>query len=207
MVRLVKGAYWDAEIKSAQVDGLAGYPVYTRKVYTDVAYLACARRLLSARAQVLPRFATHNAHTVAAILALGADGSADDYEFQCLYGMGAGLYQQLLQTPEIARPVRVYAPVGTRATLLAYLMRRLLENGADASFVHRAGSATVPVEALICDPVHEAARLAGVPHARIASPRDLFAPERRNSIGLDLDDSKVRAQLLRRNRSQSLAAD
>jgi RHH-type proline utilization regulon transcriptional repressor/proline dehydrogenase/delta 1-pyrroline-5-carboxylate dehydrogenase len=196
MVRLVKGAYWDAEIKLAQMDGLAGYPVYTRKAYTDVAYLACGRRLLAARGHVLPQFATHNAQTVAAIVEIAARAGAEDYEFQCLYGMGAGLYRRLLETPEIARPVRIYAPVGTRATLLAYLMRRLIENGAAASFVHRAAAVTMPIETLCADPADDAARHAGAPHPQIPLPRDLFAPERRNSVGVDLADAAVRVTLI-----------
>jgi RHH-type proline utilization regulon transcriptional repressor/proline dehydrogenase/delta 1-pyrroline-5-carboxylate dehydrogenase len=196
MVRLVKGAYWDGEIKWAQMDGLAGYAVYTRKAYTDVAYLACARRLLAAHAQVVPQFATHNAQTVAAIGEIAAAEGATTYEFQCLYGMGTGLYRQLLETPGIARPVRIYAPVGTRATLLAYLMRRLIENGAAASFVHRAAAAATPLETLCADPAVAAARYAGTPHPRIALPRELFAPERGNSNGVDLADAAARASLL-----------
>jgi RHH-type proline utilization regulon transcriptional repressor/proline dehydrogenase/delta 1-pyrroline-5-carboxylate dehydrogenase len=196
MVRLVKGAYWDAEIKSTQMDGLAGYPVYSRKAYTDVAYLACARRLLAAPAHVLPQFATHNAQTVAAILAIASGAGAEDYEFQCLYGMGAALYRQLLATPAIARPVRIYAPVGTRATLLAYLMRRLIENGAAASFVQRAAAASVSIESLLVEPVDEAARHAATAHPQIPLPRDLYAPERRNSLGVDLADPSARASLL-----------
>ena len=116
LVRLVKGAYWDSEIKWAQMDGLAGYPVYTRKVYTDVAYLACARRLLAAHAQVVPQFATHNAQSVAAIGEMAAAEGASECEFQCLYGMGTGLYRQLLQTPGIARPARAF-PVKPAAAL------------------------------------------------------------------------------------------
>ena len=196
MVRLVKGSYWDAEIKWAQIEGLSGYPVYTRKAYTDVAFLACARRLLAAGERVLPQFATHNAQTVAAIIEMAAAAGAEDYEFQCLYGMGAGLYRHLLQTREIARPVRVYAPVGTRATLLAYLMRRLIENGAAASFVHRAAAATTPIEILCADPVRAAANHAGTPHPRLPLPRDLFAPERGNSAGVDLANPALRATLL-----------
>jgi RHH-type proline utilization regulon transcriptional repressor/proline dehydrogenase/delta 1-pyrroline-5-carboxylate dehydrogenase len=196
MVRLVKGAYWDAEIKWAQMEGLSGYPVYTRKAYTDVAFLACARQLLAAGERVLPQFATHNAQSVAAIIEMAAAAGAEDYEFQCLYGMGAGLYRYLLETRAIARPVRVYAPVGTRSTLLAYLMRRLIENGAAASFVHRAASAATPLELLCADPVELAARHAGAPHPRIPLPRDLYAPERSNSAGVDLANPTLRATLL-----------
>ncbi len=207
LLRLVKGAYWDAEIKLAQIDGLADYAVYTRKLHTDVAYLACARRLLAARAHVLPQFATHNAQTVATILELGGDGGGE-YEFQCLFGMGAGLYRQLLGADGMARPVRIYAPVGTRPTLLAYLMRRLLENGAAASFVHRAASISVPIDALCADPVQAAARLGATAHPRIARPCDLFAPGRRNSAGVDLADAAVRRELreaLDRSRREPLA--
>ena len=196
MVRLVKGAYWDAEIKLAQVDGLGDFPVYTRKIYTDVAYIACARKLLSASERVMPQFATHNAQTVATILELASGAQVDDYEFQCLYGMGSGLYRELMHAPEIARPVRVYAPVGTRPTLLAYLMRRLLENGAAASFVQRAASGAVSVEALAADPVARAGVLAGVPHPRIAAPSQIFAPERRNSNGVDLANEAERRPLV-----------
>jgi RHH-type proline utilization regulon transcriptional repressor/proline dehydrogenase/delta 1-pyrroline-5-carboxylate dehydrogenase len=192
MVRLVKGAYWDAEIKWAQTDGLSGYPVYTRKAYTDVAFLACARQLLAAGERVLPQFATHNAQSVAAIIEMAAASDVEDYEFQCLYGMGAGLYRHLLETRAIARPVRVYAPVGTRSTLLAYLMRRLIENGAAASFVHRAAAAATPLALLCADPVVLAARHAGAPHPRIALPRDLYAPERSNSAGVDLANPALR---------------
>ena len=196
MVRLVKGAYWDAEIKWAQIDGLPGYPVYTRKAYTDVAFLACARRLLAAGEQALPQFATHNAQTVAAILELAAAAGVDDFEFQCLYGMGAGLFRHLLRTRAIARPVRVYAPVGTRATLLAYLMRRLIENGAAGSFVHRAAATATPIDVLCADPATVAARHGGRPHPEIALPHELFAPERCNSAGVDLADAAAHAGLI-----------
>jgi RHH-type proline utilization regulon transcriptional repressor/proline dehydrogenase/delta 1-pyrroline-5-carboxylate dehydrogenase len=212
-VRLVKGAYWDLEIKLAQQEGLAGYPVYTRKCYTDVAYLACARRLLAARAHLRPQFATHNAQTVAHIIELaqmqsagpgpgiGANagagvhaGAADlGLEFQCLYGMGAALYRRLSRLPGGSPPVRIYAPVGAHAALLPYLMRRLLENGAGNSFVHRAMRA--PAEALATDPVPIAARLAGAPHPRIRLPCELFLPERRNSAGIDLADAQQRGRL------------
>jgi RHH-type proline utilization regulon transcriptional repressor/proline dehydrogenase/delta 1-pyrroline-5-carboxylate dehydrogenase len=207
MLRLVKGAYWDAEIKLAQTEGLRGFPVYTRKTYTDVAYLACAMKLLAARDRVMPQFATHNAQTVAAIVEMAAGAGPDDYEFQCLYGMGAGLYNELMRTPRLARPVRVYAPVGTRPTLLAYLMRRLLENGAAASFVQRAASDHLSDAALSADPVQQAAALGGEPHPQIAAPRDIFRPDRINSQGIDLADAAEHAQLLRvidRSRAQRI---
>jgi RHH-type proline utilization regulon transcriptional repressor/proline dehydrogenase/delta 1-pyrroline-5-carboxylate dehydrogenase len=194
MVRLVKGAYWDAEIKLAQMEGMSDFPVYTRKVYTDVAYLACARALLRARERVMPQFATHNAQTVAEILELAQGAHPDDFEFQCLYGMGAGLYHELMHTPEFARPVRVYAPVGTRPTLLAYLMRRLLENGAAASFVQRAAGSEISVEQLIADPAESACALGGVPHPQIAAPLDIFV-DRRNSKGVELSSEVERATL------------
>lgn len=199
MVRLVKGAYWDSEIKRAQVDGQDGFPVYTRKAHTDVAYLACARRLLAAPAQVYPQFATHNAHTLAAIHTL-ADPfrwQPGQYEFQCLHGMGEPLYEQVVGRTEdgrLGRPCRIYAPVGTHETLLAYLVRRLLENGANTSFVHRIADRTLPVEALVEDPVAAVDRQraeegrAGAPHPAIAHPLRLYGEARANSRGLDLAD-------------------
>ncbi|RCX11695.1 bifunctional proline dehydrogenase/L-glutamate gamma-semialdehyde dehydrogenase PutA [Extensimonas vulgaris] len=198
MVRLVKGAYWDSEIKRAQVDGLTGYPVYTRKVYTDVSYLACARRLLAARDVVYPQFATHNAHTLAAIFHLaGARWRPGDYEFQCLHGMGEPLYASLVGHPERYRQVRIYAPVGSHETLLPYLVRRLLENGANTSFVNRI-AADVPLTALLADPVARAQALGGAPHPRIPAPPELFAPQRRNSLGLDLADRSTQQRLAAR---------
>ncbi len=188
MVRLVKGAYWDTEIKQAQLDGLDGYPVYTRKVYTDVSYLACASKLLSARAAIFPQFATHNAQTVAAIHEMaGPHFSTGDYEFQCLHGMGEQLYAEVVPPDRLNRPCRIYAPVGTHGTLLAYLVRRLLENGANTSFVNRIGDETVPIEELTADPVQHARHIAppGAPHPGIALPADIL-DGRRNSSGLDL---------------------
>ncbi|MBT0960626.1 trifunctional transcriptional regulator/proline dehydrogenase/L-glutamate gamma-semialdehyde dehydrogenase [Denitromonas iodatirespirans] len=196
MIRLVKGAYWDSEIKRAQIDGLPGYPVYTRKVYTDVSYLACARKLLAARDAVYPQFATHNAHTLAAVYHM-AEGNyrVGDYEFQCLHGMGETLYDQVVGADKLGRLVRIYAPVGNHETLLAYLVRRLLENGANSSFVNRIVDENVPVEELIADPVEVAARLAGAPHPAIALPRDLYGATRANSTGFDLSSEAVRARL------------
>jgi RHH-type proline utilization regulon transcriptional repressor/proline dehydrogenase/delta 1-pyrroline-5-carboxylate dehydrogenase len=194
MVRLVKGAYWDSEIKRAQVDGLEGFPVFTRKAHTDVSYLACARKLLAAPDAVFPQFATHNAHTLAAVHAMaGGDFRPGRYEFQCLHGMGEPLYEEVVGPGKLDRPCRIYAPVGTHEALLAYLVRRLLENGANSSFVNRIGDETVPVEALVADPVEEAraaGSVVGAPHPRIASPRALFGPERLNSAGLDLSDER-----------------
>src|SRR5690606_29876126 len=155
MVRLVKGAYWDSEIKRAQIEGQSDYPVYTRKVHTDAAYIACARRLLASPAEVFPQFATHNACTLAAIHHLaGPDFHIGQYEFQCLHGMGEPLYDEVIGPAEqggLARPCRIYAPVGSHDTLLAYLVRRLLENGANSSFVHRVGDARIPLDSLVAD--------------------------------------------------------
>ena len=193
MVRLVKGAYWDAEIKRAQQDGLVDYPVYTRKAHTDVAYLACARRLLAVPDAVFPLFATHNAHTVAAILEAGGPFRPGDYEFQCLHGMGDSLYRQLLgaEDARLRRPVRVYAPVGSHRTLLAYLVRRLLENGANTSFVNRIVDDGVALADLVADPLEHAQASAGRPHPGIPLPEDLY-PGRRNSRGFDLAAAPVR---------------
>ena len=195
MVRLVKGAYWDSEIKRAQVDGLDGFPVFTRKVHTDVSYLACARTLLAAPDAVFPQFATHNAYTVAAIHSMAPDWNPGRYEFQCLHGMGEPLYEEVVGP--LGRPCRIYAPVGTHETLLAYLVRRLLENGANSSFVNRIQDPAVPVADLAADPVAEAAALRppGAPHPCIALPRELFGPGRANSAGLDLSDEQRLAEL------------
>jgi RHH-type proline utilization regulon transcriptional repressor/proline dehydrogenase/delta 1-pyrroline-5-carboxylate dehydrogenase len=197
MVRLVKGAYWDAEIKRAQVDGLSDFPVYTQKVHTDLAYVACARKLLAARDVVFPQFATHNAQSVASVLHLaGPDFTIGDYEFQCLHGMGEGLYDQVVGADKLNRPCRVYAPVGTHETLLAYLVRRLLENGANSSFVNRINDPAVSVAELVADPAATVAAASdpGAPHPAVALPARLFA-ERRNSAGLDLADEAVLAGL------------
>ena len=210
MLRLVKGAYWDAEIKRAQLDGLAGYPVFTRKAYTDVSYLACARMLLAAREQIYPQFATHNAHTVAAIYHLAeGDYRPGDYEFQCLHGMGESLYDQVLGADRLDRRVRIYAPVGSHQTLLAYLVRRLLENGANASFVNQVVDENLPVDELIADPVERAAVHAGAPHPRIALPPALYGAVRRNAAGFDLASEAVReafAEALRAGREKVWSA-
>ena len=197
MVRLVKGAYWDAEIKRAQVDGLAGFPVYTRKLHTDIAYVACARKLLAAPDAVFPQFATHNAQTLATIYRLaGPDFEIGKYEFQCLHGMGEPLYGQVVGKEKLDRPCRIYAPVGTHETLLAYLVRRLLENGANSSFVNRIADPEVSVDEMIADPVElvRAMPQSGAPHDQIALPADLY-PDRRNSQGIDLTDENALAAL------------
>jgi RHH-type transcriptional regulator, proline utilization regulon repressor / proline dehydrogenase / delta 1-pyrroline-5-carboxylate dehydrogenase len=193
MVRLVKGAYWDAEIKRAQLDGLSGFPVYTRKVHTDLSYIACARKLLEAREHVFPQFATHNAQTLATIYEMaGPEFRPGDWEFQCLHGMGEPLYSEVVGLAKLNRPCRIYAPVGTHETLLAYLVRRLLENGANSSFVNRIGDPDVPVEALIADPAEEVRGMPepGAPHPAIALPAGILGA-RRNSAGLDLADERV----------------
>lgn len=211
MVRLVKGAYWDSEIKRAQIDGLSGYPVYTRKVYTDVSYLACAKKLLAAPDAVYPQFATHNAQTLSSIyhmaLAFGPYHS-EQYEFQCLHGMGEPLYEQITGSAaegKFERPCRVYAPVGTHETLLAYLVRRLLENGANTSFVNRIGDESVPVAELVASPVEQVHAIAreegtlGAPHPRIPLPAQLFAQQgklsRPNSQGMNLAHEQQLASL------------
>ena len=198
MLRLVKGAYWDSEIKRAQVLGLDDYPVFTRKAHTDLCYLACARRMLAAADALYSQFATHNAHTLAAIHELaGPDCPPDRYEFQCLQGMGEPLYEQVVRRRAeggLGRPCRIYAPVGSHATLLAYLVRRLLENGANSSFVHRIADPQVALDALLADPADLVDDLAGsegrpgLPHPRIPLPRALYGAGRANAAGLDLND-------------------
>ncbi|MBX8544611.1 trifunctional transcriptional regulator/proline dehydrogenase/L-glutamate gamma-semialdehyde dehydrogenase [Pseudomonas cichorii] len=205
MIRLVKGAYWDSEIKRAQVEGLEGYPVYTRKVYTDVSYIACARKLLAAPEVIYPQFATHNAHTLAAIYHIaGQNYYPGQYEFQCLHGMGEPLYEQVVgkvADGKLNRPCRVYAPVGTHETLLAYLVRRLLENGANTSFVNRIADQSVSIQELVADPVSSIERMAtqegsfGLPHPRIPLPRELYGPERPNSSGIDMANEHRLASL------------
>ena len=196
MVRLCKGAYWDAEIKAAQERGLRDYPVFTRKVNSDLSYLACARRLFADRAAFYPAFATHNAHTLAAVaeLAISAGGH-DDWEYQRLHGMGEELYGQIVGDDRWGRACRVYAPVGSHEDLLAYLVRRLLENGANSSFVNRIADADLPIEALIADPVAKAARQSSRRQPRIPLPRDLFGAERINSEGPDMSDLAILADL------------
>jgi RHH-type proline utilization regulon transcriptional repressor/proline dehydrogenase/delta 1-pyrroline-5-carboxylate dehydrogenase len=191
MVRLVKGAYWDAEIKRAQVDGLDGYPVYTRKVYTDVSYLTCAKKLLAATDLIYAQFATHNAHTLSVIYTWAkADGIAN-YEFQCLHGMGETLYDQVVGFDNLGKACRIYAPVGSHETLLAYLVRRLLENGANSSFVNQIVDESVPIDTLLADPFEQARAARCLPHPRIPLPLHLYGDGRRNSAGLDLANEDV----------------
>ena len=193
MVRLVKGAYWDTEIKRAQERGLDGYPVFTRKLATDVSYLACAKQLFAAGSALYPQFATHNAHSLAAILELS--GGRTDWEFQRLHGMGEALYDEVVGRDKMNRPCRVYAPVGGHEDLLAYLVRRLLENGANTSFVNRIVDERAPIDEIVADPIARLAALPRKPHPKIPLPRDLFQPERCNSQGLDLADPRALADL------------
>ncbi len=193
MVRLVKGAYWDSEIKRAQERGLAFYPVFTRKAMTDLNYIACAQKLLGLRARLFPQFATHNALTVATILELTNGESG--FEFQRLHGMGEALYAQLsADRPALA--CRTYAPVGSHRDLLAYLVRRLLENGANSSFVALAADDAVPVATLLRRPADIIGTAENARHPNIAAPRDLYQPRRRNSDGIEFGDRAALETLL-----------
>ena len=188
-VRLVKGAYWDSEIKRTQVEGLGDYPLFTRKAATDVSYLACARDMLEAP-NIRPAFASHNALTVATIMDWA--GNARAFEFQRLHGMGDGLYERLVR--ERGYHCRIYAPVGGHRDLLAYLVRRLLENGANSSFVHQLADERLSEAEILADPVEKIAALGGARHSAIPLPIDLFGGGRRNSAGLDLSDPGVLAK-------------
>jgi RHH-type proline utilization regulon transcriptional repressor/proline dehydrogenase/delta 1-pyrroline-5-carboxylate dehydrogenase len=205
-IRLVKGAYWDGEIKRAQQLGMRDYPVFTRKSATDISYVACAKTLLSAPDFIYPAFATHNCRTVATILELCGSRPPDKggselrergvpgFEFQKLFGMGDALYDALLAEHPVA--CRIYAPVGGFTDLLPYLVRRLLENGANTSFVHQIADPNVPVEALVADPVTSLPEPYG-PDPRIPLPRELY-PDRKNSLGLDLSTQEVLQHLAAR---------
>ena len=206
MVRLVKGAYWDSEIKRAQLDGLEGFPVFTRKVHSDVCYLASARKLFAAPDAIYPQFATHNAQTLAAVLTMaGPNFYRGQYEFQCLHGMGEPLYEEVVGRDKLDRPCRVYAPVGSHETLLAYLVRRLLENGSNSSFVNRVADTSVGVDELVAEPVATARKIQplGAPHEKIALPRDLYGEARLNSRGLDFSDEARLARTRGRNSSEA----
>ncbi|MCW0375934.1 MULTISPECIES: bifunctional proline dehydrogenase/L-glutamate gamma-semialdehyde dehydrogenase PutA [Xanthomonas] len=193
-VRLVKGAYWDAEIKRAQVEGHPGYPVFTRKQNTDVSYLACAKRLFAHSDALYPMFATHNAQTIAAVRAIAG---GRDYEHQKLHGMGDDLYAEVIPADRLGVPCRVYAPVGSHEDLLPYLVRRLLENGANSSFVNRITDEDVAIEDLIRDPVEAVSAFASIPHPKIPLPVDLLRSQnhnRKNSMGANLaNDNDLRA--------------
>lgn len=194
-VRLVKGAYWDTEIKRAQENGLDGYPVFTRKVNTDVSYLACAALLLRDGAHIYPQFATHNAHTVASIIHM-AEGKP--FEFQRLHGMGEELYDEIVDPERFGMPCRVYAPVGNHKDLLPYLVRRLLENGANTSFVNRIVDEKAPIKDIVADPVSEVETLAQIPHPRIPLPASIYGRQRINSRGINLaDESRLQALSLK----------
>jgi RHH-type transcriptional regulator, proline utilization regulon repressor / proline dehydrogenase / delta 1-pyrroline-5-carboxylate dehydrogenase len=197
MIRLVKGAYWDSEIKRAQVDGLKDYPVFTRKAHTDLAYLVCAKRLLAASEAVYPQFATHNAHTLASIFQMAEAQQVTDYEFQCLHGMGEVLYNHVVGAADLGKRCRIYAPVGTHETLLPYLVRRLLENGANSSFVNRLVDETVSIDELITDPLAIVQTTGGLPHPSIPLPGDIYGPTRLNSAGTDLVDETTITDLER----------
>ena len=192
MIRLVKGAYWDSEIKRAQERGLADYPVFSRKAMTDLCYLDCARKLLAARPRLYPQFATHNALTAASVIEDA--GGTQDYEFQRLHGMGEALYQSLL-TDLTGLTCRVYAPVGGHADLLAYLVRRMLENGANSSFVSVAADISVPIKTVLRRPQSWIERPDEARHPHIPLPRDLFAPERKNSAGVEFGDASALQEL------------
>ena len=193
MVRLVKGAYWDTEVKRGQERSLADYPVFTRKAMTDLCYLDCVRKLLAARPRLYPQFATHNALTVACVIEDA--GGTDGYEFQRLHGMGEALYEGLLaELPDLS--CRVYAPVGGHADLLAYLVRRLLENGANSSFVSVASDPSVPIETILRRPQSWIGDASHARHSHIPLPRDLFGPSRLNSGGVEFGDSAALATLL-----------
>ena len=188
MIRLVKGAYWDSEVKWAQVDGMDGYPTYTRKVHTDISYLACARKLLDAQDAIFPQFATHNAYTLGAIYQMG---KGKDFEHQCLHGMGETLYDQVVGPQNLGRRVRVYAPVGTHETLLAYLVRRLLENGANSSFVNQIVDENISIDRLIKSPFDTIAEQGIHLHPALPLPRNLYGKDRLNSQGVDFSNETV----------------
>ncbi|HVY53350.1 MAG TPA: bifunctional proline dehydrogenase/L-glutamate gamma-semialdehyde dehydrogenase PutA, partial [Gammaproteobacteria bacterium] len=190
MLRLVKGAYWDAEIKQSQVLGLENYPVFTRKSSTDISYLVCAKKLLDQRDCFFPQFGTHNAHSVAAILEMGHKGAAharDTFEFQCLHGMGRPLYDQMVDKNQFNIPVRIYAPVGSHADLVGYLIRRLLENGANTSFINHVANDKIAIEDIVADPITRMRNEPHKPHPAIPLPKNIFA-NRENSHGIDLSN-------------------
>src|SRR5271166_3573604 len=203
-VRLVKGAYWDSEVKRAQERGLPDYPVFTRKAMTDLCYAVCARKLLALRARLYPQFATHNALTVASVIEDA--GGVEGYEFQRLHGMGEVLYG-LLRADHPAAAVRVYAPVGGHRDLLAYLVRRLLENGANSSFVSVAADPAVPVDAILERPQSRIGDPRHARHSRIPLPRDLYAPLRRNSSGVEVGDRASLAHLIEEIRAADMPKD
>jgi RHH-type proline utilization regulon transcriptional repressor/proline dehydrogenase/delta 1-pyrroline-5-carboxylate dehydrogenase len=193
MVRLVKGAYWDSEIKWSQELGLADYPVFTRKASTDLSYIVCAKRLFANADAFYPQFATHNAHTLATMIELS--GGSKDFEFQRLHGMGEELYDQIVGPRGMDIPCRIYAPVGGHEDLLAYLVRRLLENGANSSFVNRIVDEDTSIDDIIADPVALTAATNPRPHPGIPRPAGLYGESRLNSAGIDLNDPTALASL------------
>ena len=193
MVRLIKGAYWDSEIKKTQMLGLSGYPVFTRKVFTDVSFQACAKKLLTMTEWIYPQFATHNAYSVAMILNIVGDYR--DFEFQCLHGMGNELYELVVPASQFGIPCRIYAPVGSHEDLLPYLVRRLLENGANSSFVNRIVDESAPISLLVDDPVSVANQSLEKINTNIPLPAAIFEPQHKNSSGFDFTDREALAQL------------
>lgn len=200
MIRLVKGAYWDSEIKKTQINGFKDYPVYTKKIHTDISYLACAKKLLSVPDLIYPQFATHNTQTLSSIYHIaGKNYFKGQYEFQCLYGMGENLYKQVVGSiyqNKLDRPCRIYAPIGKYKTLLPYLVRRLLENGANSSFVNQITKKNVNLKELVCNPIEKIIKnkqikgKIGIPHKKIPLPRFLYGENRKNSYGIDLNNEK-----------------
>lgn len=200
MVRLVKGAYWDSEIKLAQVLGLSGYPVFSRKPYTDLSYLACAQMILQHPKAFYPQFATHNVHTLATIMEMSKT-THEDFEFQCLHGMGDVLYDQLMKDSTFKQSCRIYAPVGSHKHLLAYLVRRLLENGANSSFVNRLTDQKIPVEALLVSPLEKSEDFNFMPHPQIPQPRNLYGENRLNAKTIHITNSQELLQLTEKLKS------
>lgn len=192
-VRLIKGAYWDSEIKKSQMNGFPEYPVFTKKVFTDISFQACAKKLLTMTDFIYPQFATHNAYSVAMILSIVGDYR--DFEFQCLHGMGDELYQQIVPEDALGIPCRIYAPVGSHEDLLPYLVRRLLENGANSSFVNRIVDDAMSTDSLVENPVEKAKTLLASIHSNISLPRDIYPHGRINSAGIDLSSRKERSTL------------
>jgi RHH-type proline utilization regulon transcriptional repressor/proline dehydrogenase/delta 1-pyrroline-5-carboxylate dehydrogenase len=191
-VRLVKGAYWDSEIKLSQVEGFSDYPVFTRKVSTDISYFACAKKMLSAQDAIYPQFATHNAYSVAAILSLMSNQYEKyQFEFQNLQGMGKDLHNQIVEIDKMHLPCRIYAPVGSHEDLLPYLVRRLLENGANSSFVNRIADSKVPISELIQSPVELVKNYDSIRNSNIPLPCDIYGSARKNAKGMDLSDTGV----------------
>lgn len=195
MVRLVKGAYWDAEIKTSQVQGFKNYPVFTRKSSTDVSYLACAKKLLTHTECFYSQFGTHNAYSISAIMKIA--GNNRDYEFQCLHGMGRPIYDQIVDKNQFNQACRIYAPVGTHKDLLGYLVRRLLENGANSSFINHLANETIPLDKIVFDPVAKTKALTHKPHPQIPLPKDIYS-HWQNSQGIDLSDRHELAALKQR---------